>query len=152
MHILFETEELYRIDDQFSQIGKFFGKNNRKILLSVSSATWHDPDSKALVHNILKALDWDPEEDVLLFIRHRERPFSLVQLMREHACRAAVVFGMEPVPAGIRAACRKYHPLRIGGFVFLFADNVGALLSPGARPLKKALWDGLQKLRQDLEY
>lgn len=118
--------------------------NNKKKLLVVYESAEKNENLEHFLAKILKAVQHDIVEDVLLLRIQPEQTFSLTTLCQSQDIAACLVFGITGKRMGWHAHYPDYQPFRFRRINFLMVDALDRV--EGSVDLKKRLWGALKKM------
>lgn len=124
------------------------GYANQGIMVVLAGAEADREADIGYLENILKAAQLTPmSEKVALVQLLPEGSLPLAALLSERQCHTALLFGLPPARAGIRAALSPYAPTRIGGLNLLWCHQLSEIRADRARgdnAKASALWQALK--------
>ena len=93
---------------------------------------------------ILKAVQYDITQDVLLISLPQETQIDLTKMMRDVDISRVILFGIPLKDIGIHYNLPNYRPVTINSKTFLLAEKLGQISNNQLK--KKDLWNALQKV------
>lgn len=119
------------------------GQNQKKLLIVYENNEVHVA-LEAFLAKILKAVQHDIEEDILLLRIQTGQTFSLTALCQEWDIEHCISFGVSGKRMGMHIHYPTYQPFRFHDLNFLMVDGLDKV--EGEVLLKKSLWGCLQKM------
>ena len=120
------------------------GGNKKGIVVIAQLEEGTETAALELLSKILKSVELDATNDVLLLKSTPSTRFSLTALCRQTDCHTFLLFGPTPLHLGLQLRMKKYTPVEINGLKGLWADPLSEL--EPSRELKTALWTALKSL------
>ena len=121
---------------------EFHGKNQKGLMVILGEET--PSELKEFLAKILASVGLDLSEDALMAEVSSGENFSFAKLAEAHGVKYALFFGLRPKKASLNINTPLYHPFKISGISFLFADQLSAIQNDAK--LKRPLWEGLKKV------
>lgn len=140
MNNLFFNYNIFNIQD--AEEVKIFGSGNKKMLVLVQTEEFKDEQQLSFLGKILKAAQYDLNDDVYCLPLSAETNISLAYFLRKYQIEHVLIFGLSLQKMGIYAAFRKYVFTNLQGVKILYADDL-TLLQQQVQ-LKAALWEALK--------
>jgi DNA polymerase III psi subunit len=120
-----------------------YEKNAKKTLIVANS---DDAEQLDFLAKILKAIQYDISEDVILFSLEKGKIVNLTAFKKNNTTEInyVLLFGVEANQLDLQFKLPNYYPLKVNEMTFLAADSLGSISKNKA--LKMKLWENLQQL------
>lgn len=120
-----------------------YEKNAKKTLIVTNS---DDAEQLDFLGKILKAIQYDISQDVVLFPLEKGKIVNLTAFKKKNAAEInyVLLFGVDINQLDLQFKLPNYYPLKISEITFLAADSLGAISKN--KVLKMKLWEKLQQL------
>ncbi|MCZ2100240.1 MAG: hypothetical protein LC107_01725 [Chitinophagales bacterium] len=114
----------------------------KKGLVMVVSRQQYDESAANLLSNMMKAIQYDMQQDVLIVIQENENPLILSHIIPSWS--DLILFGVTPAMIGFQINPRLYHVVLMEKGQLLCADNLQVLNA--SLDKKKAIWTLFQNM------
>lgn len=135
---IFNSKEIYAILSSEQVLKAAIGECKKSLLIVL-----HEADATSehldLLHKILKAIQFDPNEDVLTLRIKENQGFNFADLNKQLTFKRTILFGIEPRILGLKVNNQKYKTFQLSDCTFLSADRLEAISDNNQ--LKGALWN-----------
>lgn len=120
-----------------------YDKNAKKTLIVTNNA---DAEQLDFLAKILKAIQYDISQDVVLFSLEKEKKINLTAFKKKNdfEINHILLFGVDINQLDLQFKLPNYYPLKVNEITFLGADSLGSISKNKA--LKMKLWEKLQQL------
>lgn len=120
-----------------------YEKNAKKTLIIVNNNNAEELD---FLGKILKAIQYDISEDVILFPLEKEKHINLSAFNKKFPTEIdfVLLFGIEANQLDLQFKLPNYYPLKVNNMTFLSADSLASISKN--KNLKMKLWGNLQQL------
>jgi DNA polymerase III psi subunit len=120
-----------------------YEKNAKKTLIIVDN---NDAEELDFLAKILKAIQYDISEDVILFPLEKGKHINLSAFNKNLPTEIyfVLLFGVEVNQLGLQFKLPNYYPLKVNNMTFLSADTLASISKN--KSLKMKLWQNLQQL------
>jgi len=140
---IFSEQQLFVVPETSNSQLPGSGKNLKQLLVLYKKE--EKPELlKELLSKILKAAQFDIEQDVRLVELSSDELFSFTALQSKEVNKQVIILGLTPSQLGLHFTFEKYIPLHHINCDFLVADSL-AMINEN-RQLKAQLWNALKVL------
>ena len=133
--------DIYQLQNNADNLEIIHDNNARHTLILMNSK---DKEQLDFLGKILKAVQYDITQDVLLISLPQETQIDLTKMMRDVDISRVILFGIPLKDIGIHHNLPNYRPVTINSKTFLLAEKLGQISNNQLK--KKDLWNALQKV------
>jgi hypothetical protein len=133
--------DIYQLQNNADNLEIIHDNNARHTLILMTSK---DKEQLDFLGKILKAVQYDITQDVLLISLPQETQIDLTKMMRDVDISRVILFGIPLKDIGIHYNLPNYRPVTINSKTFLLAEKLGQISNNQLK--KKDLWNALQKV------
>ena len=133
--------DIYQLQNNADNLEIIHDNNARHTLILMNSK---DKEQLDFLGKILKAVQYDITQDVLLISLPQETQIDLTKMMRDVDISSILLFGIPLSKVGIHYNLPNYRPITINSTTYLLAEQLGQISKNQMK--KKELWTALQKV------
>lgn len=140
---MFLERSVFQVDDFDKFELRISGKNQKNCLVIVSGAGFNE-ENHAFLAKIFSAVQFDLENDIMLYTWDQTDKTSLVQIMARLPFSTCILFGISPLTLGLKMQIEPWKIIQLSTFSLLYCEPLSKIATD--QVMKKNLWENLKQL------
>lgn len=139
--MLSNSEQVFLIPENDIKPLQTIGAGLKKLVVVVDAETFGD-NGKTTLDNMMLAIKYNPESDLIKVIIPAESNFTISSIMPDY--RDLIIFGFSPEKLGFNVDYKMYEILHFDKTRMLICDKISEIIAFPEK--KKILWQQLQTM------